>query len=543
MKGVIIATDYLKDNNGDFKILEINTNARIATVATDKYFDINGFNDFITDNGIKHIHLLFNGSTNNGPEYTNDLEMVGDAKYKSFSNIFTTYYSGSTEITFTPHSLSVEAITIPHIEDTDDVLILRMAYDTTALIDDTYCRDNFEFLKLMIDTDTSLVPKTYFVHETLGVDTIGTTIPDNGIYPNFLIKERYPQTNYTFSPIVLKINNVEELESLKVNLGENKLLQEYIINTDDLLNGKLKTYRSVDLIYGENLDVYNLINPFIHTNHCIIDEVVDYDDNNNIQYWERPKFIQKHENRKRDKNLYTSDNTTKVWKSDGTLGSSNELVVGDTLKTVQLQELSTNQSSYALGFWSGSWDSTINSTSMVDTTISKIVSDEKYIWIKELILEDDIILADIDFTSVLIKDIINDIEIVRFEFFDNIQIGYVLVLVDKETEELVTKTVIGVNYYFSKENIYSIDVEEIDVFLSMNEGSSPQYAMIQHNIPQCNYYYCAGYFYYYTSCGPDAGYGNSGDGINESFCNTGAIVYCANGLQQAVGGNCEELPK
>ena len=77
----------------------------------------------------------------------------------------------------------------------------------------------------------------------------------------------------------------------------------------------------------------------------------------------------------------------------------------------------------------------------------------------------------------------------------------------------------------------------------MNEGSSPQYAMIQHNIPQCNYYYCGGYFYYYTSCGPDLGYGASGDGVNESFCNTGAYVICNSGLQQAVGGNCEELPK
>lgn len=530
MKGVIIATDYLKDNNDDFKILEINTNALLATAATDKYFDINAFNDFVTDNGIKQIHLLFNGSTNNGPDYTNDLEMVGDSRYKSFSNILATYYSDSTEITFTAHALSADAITIPHIEDTDDVLILRMAYDTTALIDDTYCRDNFEFLKLMIDTDTSLVPKTYFVHETLGVDTIGTTIPDNGIYPNFIIKERYPQNDYTISPIIMKINSVEELELLKINLGENKLLQEYIINTNDLTSGRLKTYRSVDLIYGENLDVYNLINPFIHTNHCIIDETVDYDDNNNIQYWERPKFLQKHENRRVNKIVYTSDNTTKVWKSDGTLSSSNELVVGDVLKTIQLEELSTNQNDYVLRNWTGSWDSMNSSASMVDTTISKIEYNEKYIWIKELVLEDDITLADIDSTNILIKEPINDIEVIRFEFFSNIQPGYTLVLIDKETEQLVTKTVISVNYYFSKENIYSIDVEQIDVFLSMNEGSSPQYAMIQHNVPQCLYYYCPAYFYYYSSCGP-YGNNNSSDGVNDSWCDTGINAYCAAGMQ------------
>ena len=47
----------------------------------------------------------------------------------------------------------------------DNKLIIRIAYDTTALIDDIYANDNWQFLKLMYDTDENSIPKTYINDE------------------------------------------------------------------------------------------------------------------------------------------------------------------------------------------------------------------------------------------------------------------------------------------------------------------------------------------------------------------------------------------
>ena len=55
---------------------------------------------------------------------------------------------------------------------------------------------------------------------------------------------------------VLKITTIEELGTLKESLDIDEYLQEYIYNPNDLIDNRVKFYRSVDLIYGSNLKTF-----------------------------------------------------------------------------------------------------------------------------------------------------------------------------------------------------------------------------------------------------------------------------------------------
>ena len=59
-------------------------------------------------------------------------------------------------------------------------------------------------------------------------------------------------------PILYKISTLEELTNLKSGLEVDEYIQEYILNLDDVWENKLSHYRSVDMIYGSELDSLNL---------------------------------------------------------------------------------------------------------------------------------------------------------------------------------------------------------------------------------------------------------------------------------------------
>jgi len=212
MRAVLTGTDLLKDIDGSFKTIETNTNIQTA-VDADIYFNENDFHTFISGTSINEIVLISKTELNSiltDIELNENDEIISN-NGKDFSSALKSYCE-TNGMTFTPIIVDKNAVTVPFVEDDDNKLIIRIAYDTTALIDDTYANDNWAFLKLMHDTDENSIPKTYINDEELGFDSIGTTIRDNGVHPNFLVKKRFtPADNRTF-PKVLKVNTIEELE-------------------------------------------------------------------------------------------------------------------------------------------------------------------------------------------------------------------------------------------------------------------------------------------------------------------------------------------
>jgi hypothetical protein len=500
MRAVLTGTDLLKDTDGSFKAIETNTNIQTAVDAT-IYLNENDFNTFISETEINEIVLISKTELNSilvDVELNENDEVINNTG-RSFS-LFLKNYCETNGMTFTLINVDTNSITVPFVEDNDNKLIIRIAFDTTALIDDVYARDNWEFLKLMHDTDVNSIPKTYINDEELGFDSIGTSIRDNGNHPNFLVKKRFtPADNRTF-PKVLKITTIEELEAIKESMESEEYLQEYIYNPNDLIDNRVKFYRSVDLIYGSNLDILNLW-CVEHGNSFEIDEFCDYDDNNMVQYWERPKYIYKFINAG-DKDPHLSgDENTKVLMQDGSKVSLSTLEPGSVIKTISIPNLPVNELDYTINQWSSSYDDFINNyQSDTATLISKNLQENWVGFFYEIETTDGIIFSDVSQAAVLCKTLqsgSNDNHIVKFKTYATLQPTDILLLVDTETSTIVDKNINNINISYGMVDVYTTDFEQIDVFLTMEESENSKWGIMTHNYTyDCMefypYVYCAG---------------------------------------------------
>ncbi|MEY4573481.1 MAG: hypothetical protein RLZ10_2771, partial [Bacteroidota bacterium] len=127
MRTVLIGSDFMYDKDGNLRPIEINT--AVGWDGPEKVeddvdcLDLTTLYQFVENNNFQTIH------------YVGDIGPLHVA--------LLAHYSGSS-ITYEFHGVGSTSITIPYIEDNDTTLIIRSAYDTTALVDDTYCRDKIE---------------------------------------------------------------------------------------------------------------------------------------------------------------------------------------------------------------------------------------------------------------------------------------------------------------------------------------------------------------------------------------------------------------
>lgn len=472
MRSVLTAVDYIKDVDGSFKVLELNTGISIIPRTIEPYFNKVDFDTLLSQNNITTIDFIV---LHLGFEDVNDVEVINGQNEGLAAFLIRTYPN----ITINLIPVTPNITVTPTVNDDPNKLIIRQSYDGNALIDETYAKDNFEFLKLLYDTDPNSIPKTYVNHPNLGFDTIGTNIRDNGNYPNFIIKQRYPTTNYESFPKPLKISTQQELINLKNSISGDLILQEYIINLNDLENGKLKTYRTIGLIYGSDLNSLNLFEPFIHTNPCAIDINVDYY-GDEIQVWERPKYVQKYKTKTRLK--YNSDSNNLIIKSDGSLTSPDNLHINDTIKTISLYNLPDSDAPHVISGYKEIKEDVFSGSTFSSSTVQNISTINRSVWIRNLFLDDGLKFSDVDSSELLI---LRD-GFIRFMSFRDVKLTDQIVVVNKTNDEFSLKNIISESFIFSGEKIFTIDVEEVDVYLTMDESTTnPTYFIIQHNAPQC----------------------------------------------------------
>lgn len=252
MRSVLLSTDLIRKGNGDWTPTEINTNSghELDIKYRDNksehfienygdYFDHSQLHTFLQNNNMTKIILI---------DKKGSMELLFD----SFAN----YYNYQYEFVQVPEG----GVSIPNVDDADDVLIIRVSYDTYALIDDLYARDMFEFHNL-IKNESFASPVAFNTGTEDNVDTITEFEPSiDGIVPNYLVKPRVPGYPKGMYPMVYRLDTQEELDELKSNITQNQFIQKYEYNAElGLVENRVSFVRSLDLVYGSNLDVLNLI--------------------------------------------------------------------------------------------------------------------------------------------------------------------------------------------------------------------------------------------------------------------------------------------
>ena len=499
MRAVLLGTDLLKDVDGSFKAIETNTNIQ-TSVDVSLYFNQNEFHNFITQNAINEIVYISKQELDikiNDIEVNDDNEVVTNNASKGLNETLAKYCTDN-GFTYTPMLLDSNAVTIPFVEDNPNKLILRVTYDTTALIDDTYARDNWEFLKLMNDADPNSIAKTYINDVELGFDSIGSTIRDNNGHPNYVVKKRVTPADNKIFPKLLKINSVEELELIKGSLEVDEYIQEYIFNPNDLLDGRTKYYRSVDLVYGSNLDILNLW-CIEHTNALRIDELCDFDNNGLIQFWERPKYIYKFINVGDKQPQLSGDENTIVLLQDGSKVNLSTLPAGSLVKTIAVPNLPLTEN-YSTSEWSTSFNDFMENYA-VDTAElkSKNVTPNWIGFFKEIETADGIKFSDVSHATVLCKELESgstENYVIKFKQYEDINIGDFVLLFDTENSIMVEKEITNISISYGKVDVYNTDFEQIDLFLTMEESENSKWAILTHNYNyDCRQYSCYPYCY------------------------------------------------
>jgi hypothetical protein len=334
MRSVLISTDLVMKQDGTWTPTEINTNTGHEMTIKNK--DLESPQQFIDNFGdyVNHVEL-------NAFLQTNNITTIKVIDVKSgFHRVFQSfcqYYSG---YTYELHEVGQDSVTVPDVTDGDDVLIIRIAYDSYAVVDDLYARDNFEFHNL-IKNETFASPVTFNTGEESNLDTIEIFEASfDGIVPNYVVKRRTPGGTEGQYPVLYRLTSQEQLDNLKLSITSDEFIQRYEFNQSSLIDNRTNFIRSVDILYGPTLEVLNILTyksqNAVSTQNNVLIYDVDVDSNGKLndlfaaKYY--PKVIPNYSL------SYHFDENDLILMADGSDLATTDLVLNQQVKSIYFND-------------------------------------------------------------------------------------------------------------------------------------------------------------------------------------------------------------
>jgi hypothetical protein len=368
------------------------------------------------------------------------------------------------------------AITVPYIEDEENILILRISYDTTAIIDEDYCKDK---LKLQTIINSKIYgSKTFIPNEIDNFESM-TEFEYSDDVPNFIVKYRYPNYNREIYPKLYKIQNLTELNALKTTIETDCYLQEF--HHSSLIEDKRCVIRSLDLIYGGNLDVLHICS-FYKTNQLAENQWENtFNADGLLAKKDRAKYIT-HINdiNVNDNYPYVYDVDQELVMGDGGRKTFNQLQIGDSVKTVHIHGLDLDETTYTMNTWVGNYNDFTSNIYLKETQVTAIHSSPTISQLfLRVTLNDGVTQWDeLEDSPILVKVG----ETIMFKDFGGLQVGDSIVTFNFETNLPEIKNIQSIDVVFKDDQILgSLDVEPDDVYMPL---VSQYITLIQHN--QCN---------------------------------------------------------
>jgi hypothetical protein len=281
---------------------------------------------------------------------------------------------------------------------------------------------------------------------------------------------------------------------------DNELLQEFIYDESNIVDNRYTVIRSIDIIYGPELDVVNM-GGFRVSNIIPIEFSENEFLENSRQFNQktRYKYITKHLGNFSTIDYHTDDDTL-ILNYNGTLTHVDEIKLGDYIKSINFKDFNGNN---AAQFEEGKfdvfgWDSTLEQSNatleqMQSELIDKQSIDVDTVFIR-ITLENGLSWSDSPSCTYYIEES-GSID-TRFEKVNNMYIGDKLVVTDKETNELKTISITGLQMEYAKKTIYGLDFAPSDLFL-VDIGDD--LFSVMHNQCWCPWNWC-GYFCHQSFC-------------------------------------------
>lgn len=235
MKGVFFSADFVKASDGEFKLIELNTNT--IHLGDFSFFDMTAFDSMLTANNINHLDIIYR---------TSQLDMA---------NGFKDWAVARGNLTYTMHEQENDDIFAPTVNDSINTFTLRLSYDEAAIFDSEYTATDFNLHKLFNEyNDLDKVVPAYLSGSFGEIDSLGAyaSSGDNRL-PDYVVKPNaYSRGSLKFIKGGASITgsaeqNIAAIKALHSD-GAN-LITKYTFNSSDLSTNYIRSYRYYGLLY------------------------------------------------------------------------------------------------------------------------------------------------------------------------------------------------------------------------------------------------------------------------------------------------------
>jgi len=435
MKGVLIGADFLKLTNG-IKFLEINTDVDITNTMIEM-LELDNFTNYLTTNGYTKLVLIYK------------LKHMTDSVIQLFHTAVNTH-----GIAFETIVVANNSITVPSITPESNTFYLRCAYDVTAIIDDTYCRDKSEMTSLLFRTNnTDIIPATYVKDITDNIirDNF-EELSDNGVHPNVIVKKVLPDFEKTTYPQFHKFSSVTELTTLKESLADGLLMQDYNFNNDELVNNRITDVIRTWNILLEDVETMIYLGGYLTANQLELDESkITYTNDTLDTKWRTMYYSNPFNVAGGVPNAYE---VVKIVDDTEVVTNITEIVAGDVIKSVSLTGLAGRGPNYE---FTGSLSELFTYTTASVQSISSI----NFVgWLPYMHYETN---SQTGSTMLTLNDklIVKENDSFKFKTVGEIENTDYLVLSNN-----LTASINSINLEWYSGSISTIDIEPDDVFVA-----------------------------------------------------------------------------
>lgn len=461
MRTVLIGSDFVYNKEGALVPIEINTSLGWTYVTLEdsqNSIDLTALSEFISENSLTKV------------VYVGLLQVIA-SKIKELAKT-----SGFTfEHILTSHT----SLTVPYIEDDDATLIIRSSYDTTALVDDLYCKSKVNFLNLI--KDSSIGSQFAYLDESSLVINHITTIPDNGIHPNFILKAVNPQYDQTQYPKFFRVTTQEELNSVLTNISSDYFLMEFHLDFNNLYGNQIQVFRGLNLLLPPALESISLGGYTTLTSGKLEDDIEYNPETLELLDLYRGRYLSNDSDFAAPKLL----DEDRVEMADGSFKTAVELEVGDLLRTVDIPNPNNVDLSSEIADFGITYEEFVAGVTYSVNAITAKQKVSRIVAYVKLNFTDDTFWEDTasSFYLVVRNNDVRFVSLFESESENSIQIGDNVILINTLDEQVVTvlKEVSSISTVSMVFSGWTISVAEEHLFLTQSSDNT-SYAAIEHNI-------------------------------------------------------------
>ena len=466
MKGTLFSADFVKDNESNLRLLELNTDTAIVQEQISN-IDWQSFISILSENSITEVDVIYK-------------PVIHQELVNSLSSSIHQSDVGVT--TFNFHDEDRNTIYPVAVEDANNKFILRLAYDESAIFDSTYCKDRLNVYKLFSDaSQNDYITKFYYsssadLYNTLTYEINPSNLPDVSV--KNITETQNPISFYKIGHS--EQTNQERWEGfISENKSSDSMIEQYHFHSSSIdADSCITSYRTFFVVYGSNLDVLNLHS---YKNSSIFDLPTNIDSEvDNTLYTNKLNTYHYYE--------YTTNSfkvdgagllsTDKIQMADDTYKTFADVEVGDMIKSFFISGSPQVENDYDTMNWSYEGASFPSGSYVTSSAVVfKNIEDLHYNGLIEYVVDGDSQFSGTA-KQFLVYDSGSNITLYRHSTQLNPDTDYFYKL---------DGTLINldeVNYYITTDSsiqVVELDVEDTDTYII--SGSTAFNAVVSHNNP------------------------------------------------------------